>query len=111
MSEELSPSIRPTPGPLVPLMDRVGELCAAGRASAEYLWQVPGDESVRRRIAEILEEMHADAARSNRREMLRLLAELRTAVAASPSPQQAEILQDGFDRLTKLWQAAKSGLF
>ena len=66
---------------------------------------------MRRRIAETLEEMHAEAARTNRREMLRVLAELRTAVAESPSPQQAEILQDGFDRLTKLWQAAKSGLF
>jgi hypothetical protein len=111
MSEELSPSTRPTPRPFVPLMDRLGDLCAAGKASAEYLWQVPGDESVRRRIAETLEEMHGEATRTNRREMLRVLTELRTAVAASPSPQQAEILQDGVDRLTKLWQAAKSGLF
>jgi hypothetical protein len=115
MSDELSPAVPPAPPApprqFVPLMDRLGELCAAGRAGAEYLWQVPGDESVRRQLAEILEEMHADATRTNRREMLRVLAELRTAVAASPSPQQAEILQDGFDRLTKLWQAAKSGLF
>jgi hypothetical protein len=43
--------------------------------------------------------------------MARLVEELQTAIAASPSPQQAEILQDGFDRLTRLWQAAKSGLF
>jgi hypothetical protein len=43
--------------------------------------------------------------------MARLVDELRTAIAATPSPQQAEILQDGFDRLTRLWQASKSGLF
>jgi hypothetical protein len=24
---------------------------------------------------------------------------------------QAELLQDGFDRMVKLWQAARSGLF
>ena len=36
--------------------------------------------------------------------------ELKIAAQASPSPQQVELLVDGFDRLTKLWQAAKSGL-
>jgi hypothetical protein len=33
------------------------------------------------------------------------------AAQASPSPQQVAILQDGFERLTRLWAAAKSGLF
>jgi hypothetical protein len=42
--------------------------------------------------------------------MGRIVEELDTALAATPSPQQVEILQDGFDRLVKLWQAAKSGL-
>jgi hypothetical protein len=42
--------------------------------------------------------------------MNRIVGELETALGASPSPQQVEILQDGFDRLVKLWQAAKSGL-
>lgn len=97
--------------PFTPLKDRLGELCAAGKESAEYLWQVPGDGEVRQRIADILAEIQVDVAKSGRREMARLVEELRTAIAASPSPQQAEILQDGFDRLTRLWQAAKSGLF
>jgi hypothetical protein len=39
-----------------------------------------------------------------------LAGELKIAAQASPSPQQVELLVDGFDRLTKLWQAAKSGL-
>jgi hypothetical protein len=55
--------------------------------------------------------IRSEVAKSGRREMARLVEELQTAIAASPSPQQAEILQDGFDRLTRLWQAAKSGLF
>ncbi len=111
MSDDISHPIRPTPRPFVPLMDRLGELCGAGKASAEYLWQVPGDDTVRQRIAAMLGEMQLEAARGNRREMLRVIEELRVAVAATASPQQTEILQDGFDRLTKLWQAAKSGLF
>jgi hypothetical protein len=104
----------PKPAPrrqVPPLMDRLGELCKSGRDSATYLWQVPDDESVRRKIAEILAEIKVEAAKGGRREMGRVTEELETAVAASPSPQQVEILQDGFDRLTRLWAAAKSGLF
>jgi hypothetical protein len=94
-----------------PLMDRLGELCTAGRDSATYLWQVPDDESVRRKIAGILIEIKNEAAKGNRREMGRVAAELESALAVSPSPQQVEVLQDGFDRLLRLWAAAKSGLF
>ncbi len=93
-----------------PLVDRLGELCISGRDSAAYLWQVPMDMNVRTEIARKLVEIHAECERQNRREMNRIVAELETALGASPSPQQVEILQDGFDRLVKLWQAAKSGL-
>jgi hypothetical protein len=92
-------------------MDRLGVLCKAGKDSATYLWQVPDDEGVRRKIVEVLAEIKVEAAKQGRQEMGRLVAELQTAVAASPSPQQVELLQDGFDRLTRLWAAAKSGLF
>jgi hypothetical protein len=104
----------PGPAPrrqVPPLMDRLGELCKAGRDSATYLWQVPDDESVRGKIAAILAEIKVEAAKGGRREMGRVTEELEKALAASPSPQQVEILQDGFDRLTRLWAAAKSGLF
>ena len=109
MSDE---SLPPAPRkPFRPLMDRLGELCIEGRDSASYLWQVPDDESVRRKIAGILAEIKTEAARQGRNEMGRLVAEMELAAGASPSPQQVEILQDGFDRLTRLWQAAKSGIF
>ena len=52
-----------------------------------------------------------EAAKQGRQEMGRIATELATAVAVSPSPQQVELLQDGFERLTRLWSAAKSGLF
>jgi hypothetical protein len=96
--------------PRLPLLDQLGELCVKGRDSAAYLWQVPGDEGVRTTLAETLAQIKDECARGGRREMSRIVAELETALAVSPSPQQVELLQDGFDRLVKLWQAAKSGL-
>ena len=97
--------------PIPPLMDRLGELCKAGRDSATYLWQVPNDETVRQKIAAILAEIRTEAAKGGRQEMGRLALELETALSASASPQQVELLQDGFDRMSRLWAAAKSGLF
>ncbi|HEY7612204.1 MAG TPA: hypothetical protein VH764_04370 [Gemmatimonadales bacterium] len=104
----------PNPRPrraIPPLMDRLGELCRDGKEAAEYLWQVPHDQETRRKVAAMLVEIQTEAGKQNRREMRRIAAELATAVQASPSPQQVAILQDGFERLTRLWAAAKSGLF
>jgi hypothetical protein len=92
-------------------MDRLGEMCQAGRDNASYLWQVPNDEGVRRKIADLLVQIKVEAAKGGRQEMGRIAGELETALAASASPQQVEMLQDGFERLTRLWAAAKSGLF
>jgi hypothetical protein len=92
-------------------MDRLGELCRDGKEAAEYLWQVPHDDGTRQKVATMLAEIQVEAAKQNRREMGRIAAELATAAQASPSPQQVAILQDGFERLTRLWAAAKSGLF
>ncbi len=91
-------------------MDALGKLCADGKASAEYLWQVPDDTQVRLKIVSTLEQIGALAQKQGRKEMGRIVEELATAARASPSPQQVDLLVDGFDRLTKLWQAAKSGL-
>ena len=91
-------------------MDTLGKLCADGKASAEYLWQVPDDSQVRLKIVGILEQIGVEAQKQNRKEMGRIVEELATAAKASPSPQQVDRLVDGFDRLMKLWQAAKSGL-
>lgn len=91
-------------------MDALGQLCADGKESAEYLWQVPKDDAVRKQILGILDQIGTESAKQGRREMPRLVEELKIAAQASPSPQQVDMLVDGFDRLTKLWQAAKSGL-
>ncbi|HEV8264081.1 MAG TPA: hypothetical protein VGQ06_03960 [Gemmatimonadales bacterium] len=96
--------------PRQPLMDALGKLCADGKAAAEYLWQVPKDDGVRQKILAILDQIGVESAKQGRREMPRLAEELKVAAQATPSPQQVDLLVDGFDRLTKLWQAAKSGL-
>jgi hypothetical protein len=91
-------------------MDSLGQLCADGKQSAEYLWQVPKDAAVRQKILEILNQIGTESTKQGRREMPRLVEELKVAAQATPSPQQVDVLVDGFDRLMKLWQAAKSGL-
>ncbi|HWC74575.1 MAG TPA: hypothetical protein VG454_11625 [Gemmatimonadales bacterium] len=96
--------------PRQPLMDKLGQLCADGKQAAEYLWQVPKDAAVRQKILDILSQIGTESAKQGRKEMPKLVEELKTAAQATPSPQQVELLVDGFDRLTKLWQAAKSGL-
>ena len=91
-------------------MDHLGQLCADGKQAAEYLWQVPKDAAVRQKIIEILSQIGTESAKQGRKEMPKIADELKIAAQATPSPQQVELLVDGFDRLTKLWQAAKSGL-
>jgi hypothetical protein len=93
-----------------PLLDPLGKLIVEGKDAATYLWQVPDDAATRSRMQKVLEEVRDQSARKGRREMPRLCEDLLTALRASPTPQQVDLLQDGFDRLYKLWEAAKTGL-
>jgi hypothetical protein len=93
-----------------PLLDALGKLCVEGKQLAEYLWQVPDDAGAREKIFALLDQIAAEGATQGRKEMPRICAELITAAKATPSPQQVDLLVNGFDRLYQLWQAAKSGL-
>ncbi len=93
-----------------PLEDALGKMCAEGKQLADYLWQVPKDEQVRAQVVALLERIAAEGTKQGRREMPRICEELATAAKATPSPQQVDLLVNGFDRLYQLWQAAKSGL-
>lgn len=93
-----------------PLLDVMGRAILDGRDAATFLWQVPGDQAARDRLQADLELIKEHSQAQGRREMPQLCDELLTALKAQPSPQQVDILQDGFDRLYKLWAAAKSGL-
>jgi hypothetical protein len=106
MPDEPAPRRRGTQ----PLLDEMGHLIVEGKDATAFLWQVPDDEATRTRLREVLELVRDRSTRQGRREMPRLCEELLVALRAQPSPQQVDILQDGFDRLYKLWGAAKSGL-
>jgi hypothetical protein len=93
-----------------PLMDALGKLCVEGKQLAEYLWQVPDDAGARGRIVVLLDQIAAEGTKQGRKELPRICGELVTAAQATPSPQQVDLLVNGFDRLYQLWQAAKSGL-
>ena len=93
-----------------PLMDALGKLCTEGKQLADYLWQVPDDAGARQKILGLLDQIAVESTKQGRREMPGVCEDLKTAAKASPSPQQVDLLVNGFDRLVQLWQAAKSGL-
>lgn len=93
-----------------PLLDDLGKAIVAGKEAVAYLWNVPDDDATREQVRSLLASIREQSAKKGRREMPRLCDELLEALDASPTPQQVDILQDGFDRLYRLWAAAKSGL-
>jgi len=93
-----------------PLLDEMGTAIVSGKDAVAFLWQVPDDADTRRRLIGLLERVRVLSAGQGRKEMPKLCDELLVAARAQPTPQQVDMLQDGFDRLYKLWSAAKSGL-
>src|SRR3989442_15485392 len=90
-----------------PLLDALGKLCTDGKQLADYLWQVPDDAGARQKILDILDQIAQESAKQGRREMPRICEDLRTAAKASPSPQQVDMLVNGFDPPGGLWQGPK----
>ncbi len=91
--------------------EEIGQLCSEGQDIATYLFQVPNDPGQRKRVREILDTLAAHRAIANRKEFPQIVAGMKAALDEQPSMMAAESLQDGFDRLNRLWQSAKSGLF
>lgn len=94
--------------PREPLLDDLGRAIVEGKEAATYLWQVPDDAETRAQLRQRLETIRRLSG--HRREMPRICDDLLLALRVEPSPQQVDLLQNGFDRLYKLWSAAKSGL-
>jgi len=92
-------------------LDRLGILCLQGQDVATYLFQVPDDETQWTKMRVIVEEILKETAGSQRRELPRLVNELKEAVDGSHDMMTADQLQSGFDRLVKLWKSARSGIF
>ena len=93
-----------------PLLDDLGKAITMGRDAAAYLWHVPDDADTKARVTKLLEWIATDTEQKGRREMPAICRELLDALGTMSGPQLADTLQAGFDRLYKLWKAAKSGI-
>ena len=92
------------------LLDPLGKLCFEGQDVANYLFQVPDDASQWDRLRRIVEGILREAATTQRKELPAIAQEMQQALSQPPSVMVAEQLVSGFDRMTKLWKSAKSGL-
>jgi hypothetical protein len=92
-------------------MDRLGKLCFTGHEVANYLFQVPDDESQWQRLSDIMDDILQEASKTRHKELPRIAEEVRTAMQQGTSMLVVEQVMSGFDRMIKIWKAARSGLF
>ncbi len=92
-------------------LDTLGRLCLQGQDMATYLFQVPDDEAQWTKLRSIVDEILVETAGSHRKELPRITTELQETLNGSHDMMAADQLQSGFDRLVKLWQSARSGIF
>ncbi len=92
-------------------LDNLGQLCRDGLDIARYLFQVPDDEGERDRVRAILKAILAEPGVKARRELPKLVKEMQEALEGEATAMAAERLQEGFERMMRLSQSAKSGLF
>ena len=89
---------------------QLGEKIKLGQESAEYLWHVPDDIGIRDKLRVLIVEIKELSAKKGRTEMPKLCDEMLEALQSDPTQQQVDLLHDGFNRLQKLFGAAKTGL-
>ncbi len=92
-------------------LDTLGRLCIQGREVSTYLFQVPSDEEQAREIRTILRGIIAECERTPHKELPRIAEHLLVVSNELPSIASADELVSGFDRMVKLWEASRSGLF
>jgi hypothetical protein len=93
------------------LLDPLGKLCFEGQEVAAYLFQVPDDTEQWKRMEGIVEGILKHTARAQHRELPRIAQDMKQALAEPHSVQTADQLVASVDRITKLWKAARSGIF
>ncbi len=82
-----------------------------GNDIANYLFQVLDDEAQREKLGKALDAILADKSMASRKELPKVAREMKELLGQPPSVINAKMLQTGFDRMTRLWQAARSGMF
>ncbi len=92
-------------------VDRLGKLCFTGHEVAAYLFQVPGDESRWQQLRDIVNGILQEAPGTRHKELPHIAEGIRTALQQGTSMLVLEQVMAGFDRMIKIWKAARSGLF
>lgn len=92
-------------------LDTLGRLCIQGQEVSSYLFQVPSDEEQTHEIRAILRGVIAECEHTSHSELPRIAAYLLDVSSELPSIAAADGLVAGFDRILKLWEASRSGLF
>lgn len=93
-----------------PPLDELGKLCYEGQQVAEYLFQVPDDESQWERLQRVVQQLTPLLKPTKHQEMARVVTGVQDVLAGPHTMQAADQLQADFDRLVKLWQLSKSGM-
>ena len=88
----------------------VTRLCQDGLDITRYLQQCPEDEGERKRLKVILSGIQRDPTVRMRREFPKIAIEMERTLRGPATQMSAEILQEGFERMTRLCDMAKSGL-
>ncbi len=92
-------------------LDTLGRLCIRGGEAATYLFQVPSDEEQAVEIRRILRDIIDQCKKTSHNELPRVAESSLDAVDRLPSIAAADELVSAFDRMVKLWEATRSGLF
>ncbi len=90
--------------------DVLTRLCQDGLDIARYLHQCPEDQDERARLKKILSEIQRDPTVRMRREFPKIAIEMERTLRGEADQMSAETLAEGFERMTRLCDMAKSGL-
>ena len=90
--------------------DVLTRLCQDGLDIARYLHQRPEDQDERARLKKILSEIQRDPTVRMRREFPKIAIEMERTLRGEADQMSAETLAEGFERMTRLCDMAKSGL-
>lgn len=87
----------------VPKSNPVGRAILEGRRLVTYLWQSPHDAATRAQLRQVLAVIRYDYTEHAGRKIQGICQEMLVALRATPSPQQVDLLENGFDRLYRIW--------
>ena len=80
----------------------VGRAILEGRRLVTYMWQSPHDEAIRAQLRQVLAVIRYDATQPSGSRIQSISQEMLVALRATPSPQQVDLLENGFDRMYRI---------